>query len=172
MTADLFALAADDQLAETIGDTALAALLRAKPVEEEIPAAVWWLLAETLRTSATIRHTLDCLDHATETDRHRQPVQTDLRVLTAEATLLTEAALAELAEATDARPVPVPLPGVVAAGPASPTTRSATALQLSIRFLARLLISHRMTSPQQLADALATHLRDLALIDPERAASR
>src|SRR5256885_1330444 len=98
MTAQLIDLAADDQLAETVGDAALAALLRTKPTEEEIPSAVWWLIAETLRTSVTIRRVV-C--------GHQSAEDEELTALVNEAKLLTEAALAELAETTGARPTAI-----------------------------------------------------------------
>lgn len=42
MTAELLDLTSNDQVADTVGDAALAALLRTKPGNELIPAAVWW----------------------------------------------------------------------------------------------------------------------------------
>jgi hypothetical protein len=159
MSAQLFDLATDHDLAETVGDAALAAVLRNKP-EEEIPSAVWWLLAETLRTSVVIRHAVD---------RHLEPPEADLRVLLTEATLLADAALAELVEATGALPVPVELP-TARLDQSLATTRPAFSLQLSVLFLARMLVSHRVTSPQRLANALAAHLRALSLIEPQSAA--
>src|ERR1700722_12368903 len=100
MTAQLSDLAIDDPLAASVGDAALAALLRTKPGDDEIPASVWWLIAEALRTSVTIRRTL-----ATDLSPERE----DLPILITEARLLTEAALAELAEITGARPTPLAL---------------------------------------------------------------
>jgi hypothetical protein len=153
-------LAADDALAESVGDAALAALLRTKPADDPIPAAVWWLIAETLRTSVTIRRTI-----AIELSPERE----DLPILIAEARLLSEAALAELAEATGARPTPLSL--------VSPTrddatksvaTRPAFGLQLSVLFLARMLVSHNTTTPQRLANTLAAHLRALAGVEVDR----
>ena len=160
MSAQLFDLATDHDLAETVGDAALAAVLRNKPSEEEIPSAVWWLLAETLRTSGVIRHAVD---------QHLQPAETDLRVLLTEATLLADAALAELVEATGARPVPIQLPAARLDQSLS-TTRPTFSLQLSVLFLARMLVSHRVTSAQRLANALTAHLRALSLIEPQPAA--
>lgn len=155
MTAQLAGLAADDALAESIGDAALAALLRTKPGDDPIPASVWWLIAETLRTSVTIRRTL-----ATEVAPERE----DLPMLIAEAGLLTEAALAELAETTGTRPTPIePDSGTrVRRWPAG--TRPSFGLQLSVLFLARLLVSHTATTPQRLANTLAAHQRALALV--------
>jgi len=156
MTAQLIDMAADDQLAETVGDSALAALLRTKPGDEEIPAAVWWLIAEALRTSVSIRRAVSGSEIATDAD---------VSTLVGEATLLTEAALAELAETTGARPTPIGL-GATRRDPSrAAPTRPAFGLQMSVLFLARLLVSHRLTTPQRLANTLSAHLRALAALD-------
>jgi hypothetical protein len=159
MTADVLDPATNEQLADTVGDAALAALLRTKPGDELIPAAVWWLIAETLRTSVTIRRTV-----AADLARDRE----DLPMLIAEATLLTEAALVELAEATGARPTPLAMPSPPRYLSRPNPTRPAFGLQLSVLFLARLLVSHRVTSPRRLANTLAAHLRALAAIETTR----
>jgi hypothetical protein len=156
MTAQLSDLAIDDPLAASVGDAALAALLRTKPGDDEIPASVWWLIAEALRTSVTIRRTL-----ATDLSPERE----DLPILITEARLLTEAALAELAEITGARPTPLALVPPTADRPKVAATRPAFGMQLSVLFLARMLVSHRATTPQRLANTLAAHLRALAAID-------
>jgi hypothetical protein len=156
MTAQLIDMAADDQLAETVGDAALAALLRTKPTDEEIPAAVWWLIAETLRTSVTIRRVLS----GAEVGEH-----SELAILVAEATLLTEAALDELAETTGARPTPMAVMPRRRDPSRTAPTRPAFGLQLSVLFLARLLVSHRVTTPQRLANTLGAHLRALAILE-------
>jgi hypothetical protein len=149
MTAPLLELDGHDALTENVGDAALASLLRTKPPGETITASVWWLIAEILRTSVTIRRTLATGGSPGERD--------DLPMLVSEATLLTEAALAELADCTGARPTPIAVP---------PSGRRETlGLQLSVLFLARLLVSHRVTSPQRLANTLAAHLRALAAVD-------
>jgi hypothetical protein len=157
MSTQLEDLAATDALAESVGDAALASLLRNKPADDPIPAAVWWLIAESLRTSVTIRRTL-----ATDLSPERE----DLPILVAEARLLTEAALTELAETTAARPTPLSLVAAEHKAPAR-TTRPAFGLQLSVMFLARMLVSHHPTTPQRLANTLAAHLRALALVDVE-----
>lgn len=147
------------QLAETVGDAALAALLRTKPRDEQIPAAVWWLTAETLRTSVTIRRAV-AANLPTDAE--------ELEMLLTEATLLTDAALAELAETTGARPTPVAVPEHRGAPVAVSATRPAFGLQLSVLFLARMLVSHRTTTPQRLANTLAAHLRALAGLEGAR----
>ena len=86
MTTQLTDRVADDLIADSVDDAALAALLRTKPEDEEIPAAVWWLIAESLRPSVTIRRTLAA---------DISPDREDLPILVAEARLLTEAALVE-----------------------------------------------------------------------------
>jgi hypothetical protein len=156
MTAQMLDMAAVDGLAATVGDAALAALLRAKPADEEIPAAVWWLIAETLRTSVTIRRALASPGH---------PDAEDLPMLIGEATLLTEAALAELAETTGMRPTPIAMPSGPRVLSRATPTRPAFGLQLSVLFLARMLVSHNVTTPQRLANTLAAHLRALAAVE-------
>jgi hypothetical protein len=156
MTAQLIDMAADDQLAEAVGDVALAALLRTKPSEENIPSAVWWLVAETLRTSVTIRRVVT---------GHQSAGDAELSTLVAEARLLTEAALAELAETTGAHPTAIAVVPKRRDGSQAAPTRPAFGLQLSVLFLARLLVSHRVTTAQRLANTLGAHLRALALLE-------
>jgi hypothetical protein len=160
MTAQLMDLSDNQMLTESVGDAALAALLHTKPGAETIPSSVWWLIAETLRTSVTIRRTLATGGGPGDRD--------DLPILITEATLLTEAALAELAETTGSRPTPIAMPSTDREAPRPSPTRPVFGLQLSVLFLARLLVSHRVTSPQRLANTLAAHLRALALIDLTR----
>lgn len=146
----------DEQLADAIGDTALAALLRTKPRDEQIPAAVWWLTAETLRTSVEIRRATAA---KLPTDAE------ELAMLITEAGLLTDAALAELAETTGARPTPIAVPSSRTAARIASATRPSFGLQLSVVFLARMLVSRRVTTPQRLANTLAAHLRALNSLD-------
>jgi hypothetical protein len=156
MTAQLMDLAADDQLAEAVGDGALAALLQSKSHDDEIPSAVWWLIAETLRTSVSIRRAVTT---------GPVPEVDELTMLFTEATLLAEAALAELAETTGARPMLVGLAPSRSDRTRVATTRPAFGLQLSVLFLARMLVSHRVTTPQRLANTLAAHVRALAVLE-------
>jgi hypothetical protein len=86
-------------------------------------------------------------------------------MLLTEATLLTEAALAELLETTGARPTPITMPLNRASDTRVAPTRPTFGLQLSILFLARMLVSHHVTTPQRLANTLAAHLRALAVLD-------
>jgi hypothetical protein len=163
MTGSSLDLAADDQFAETVGDAALAALLRTKPRDEQVPSAVWWLIAETLRTSVTIRRAVNGSPGA-DTD--------ELPMLVTEARLLTDAALAELAETTGVRPTPIAVPSQPGFGEAANSpTRPSFGLQLSVLFLARMMVSHRATSPQRLANTLAAHLRALTALKPTPAGS-
>jgi hypothetical protein len=164
MTAPLLELDSHDTLAESVGDAALAALLRSKPREDTIPASVWWLIAETLRTSVVVRRTMTTGGTAGERD--------DLPMLVTEATLLAEAALTELAEQTGARPVPVSVPTAAPPAGRATTTRPVFSLHLSVLFLARLLVSHRATTPQRLANTLSAHVRALATLDLAAATSR
>jgi hypothetical protein len=154
MTTLLIDPPAHDVLAERVGDAALASLLQQKPLDEGIPASVWWLVAESLRTSSAVRRTL-AVDAS--------PDREDLPMMIAESQLLAQAALAELRDATGACPVPVD-----ATDPrdrrSTATTRPTFGLQLSVLVLARMLVSHRATSPLRLANTLAAHLRALDVV--------
>ena len=83
-----------------------------------------------------------------------------VNILTGEAMLLTEAALAELAAVTGAHPTPL---DVTCDLPRVPT-RPAFALQLSVLVLARMLVSHTPTAPPRVANTLAAHLRAIAAV--------
>jgi hypothetical protein len=157
MAAPTIELTTDDAFAETVGDAALTALLQTKPREDEIPSAVWWLIAETLRTSVEIRRAL-----AAPVTAERG----DLQMLLTEARLLTDAALAELAETTGARPTPIAVPRFGTPPAVKDATRPAFGLQLSVLFLARMLVTHKTTSPQRLANTLSAHLRALTAATP------
>ena len=147
--------AVDDEFAEAVGDAALVALLATKPDGDVIPSSVWWLIAETLRTSVGLRRALQVGLPADET-RAAEAVE----MMINEARLLTEAALDELAQATGARPTPIVVPR-----DHGPKVRPAFGLQLSVLFLARMLVSHTATTPARLANTLAAHLRALASIE-------
>jgi hypothetical protein len=148
VTSPLIDRNADDEFAEIVGDAALVGLLRGKPLDDEVPAAVWWLIAETLRTTVELRQAVTGQD--TES----------VNVLTGEAVLLTEAALAELAASTGAHPTPVDLTGDLPRVP----TRPAFGIQLSVLVLARMLVSHTPTAPLRVANTLAAHLRAIAAV--------
>jgi hypothetical protein len=134
-----------DALDELMGDAALVALLRGKPDGEVIPAAVWWLVAEALRTTVASRRALTL---------PLRPDDDAVAMLLLEAGLLTEAALAELLDAAGAQPLD-PAPVV------TPGTGPLFELQRCTLTLARLLVSHRPTSAQRLATALAAHAHAL-----------
>jgi hypothetical protein len=148
MTAPLIESNADDEFAEIVGDAALVALLRGKPQDDEVPAAVWWLIAETLRTTVELRQAIAGQDSES------------VNILTGEAMLLTEAALAELAAVTGAHPTPLDVTSDLPRVP----TRPAFALQLSVLVLARMLVSHTPTAPPRVANTLAAHLRAIAAV--------
>lgn len=131
----------DDALAEVAGDAAMVALLRGKPADDEVPTAVWWLVAEALRTTVAVRRSLALPPRADDEE---------VTMLLVEAALLTDAALAELLD--DCRLHP----GAVEVA-APPGTGTGFALQRGAQALARLLVSHRSTSRQRLAAALLVH---------------
>jgi hypothetical protein len=144
-------LASTEHLAEIAGDAALAALLANKPDDEQVPVGVWWLVAEALRTSVTIRRTLTT---------GIAPEYEELPMLVAESTLLCRTALDELATAGGVQPTPVDAP-----------ERPSFGFRPSLLLLARMMVNSRPTSPQRLANALAAHLRALATIEPLPAAA-
>jgi hypothetical protein len=145
----------DDEFAEAVGDAALVALLATKPAGELIPSSVWWLIAETLRTSVSLRRALQ-VGLPADATRAAEAVE----MMTNEARLLTEAALDELAVATGARPTPI-----MVSNDHGARVRPAFGLQLSVLFLARMLVSHSLTTPERLANTLAAHLRALASLE-------
>jgi hypothetical protein len=138
-------LASTEQLADIAGDTALAALLAHKPDDEAVPVGVWWLVAEDLRTSVTIRR---MLTPGAAEDRE------DLPMLVAEATLLSRTALDEIAASSGVTPIPVEAPA-----------RPSFGLRATLLLLARMMVSSRSTSPQRLANTLDAHLRALAAVE-------
>ena len=147
--------AVDDEFAEAVGDAALVALQATKPADERIPSYVWWLIAETLRTSVSLRRALQ-LGLPADAERSAEAVE----MMINEARLLTEAALDELAVSTGARPTPVEVPR-----DGGRKVRPAFGLQLSVLFLARMLVSHAATAPERLANTLAAHLRALVAVE-------
>jgi hypothetical protein len=140
MSTVTFTTPSDDALAEVAGDAAMLSLLRGKPADEAIPTAVWWLVAEALRTTVAARRRIALPPRADEED---------VSMLLVEASLLTDAALAEL---VDSAGLPSTLDSFATAG-----TRPLFGLQQGTLTLARLLVSHRPTPPQRLAAALSLH---------------
>ena len=126
-------------------DRMLAAVLEGKPLADEVPLAVWWFLAESLRHSVIVRRATEgvaLLD---------LPV---LRVELGRARRAAEAALEELECAssnpetlTDDRGVP-PVAG-------RPSVRATT------RDLARLFVTSRPTLKVRLRSAILDHLEAL-----------
>lgn len=149
MTAHVVDRNTDEAFAAMVGDTALLALLRSKPTDDNVPSAVWWLVAETLRTTAAMRRALAGYGDGPAC------------MLVDESVLLTEAALGELAAATGAHPTPV----AVVPAAAKHRLRPGFSVQLSVLFLARMLVSHNSTEPHRLANTLAAHLRALASVE-------
>jgi hypothetical protein len=145
----------DDEFAEAVGDAALVALLATKPPDELIPSSVWWLIAETLRTSVSLRRALQ-VGLPADAAHTAEAVE----MMINEARLLTDAALDELVQSTGARPTLVVVPRDL-----TPKVRPAFGLQLSVLFLARMLVSHNTTAPERLANTLAAHLRALAAVE-------
>ncbi len=141
MTAQQLNTPSDDVLVEVAGDAAMMSLLRGKPAAELVPTTVWWLVAEALRTTVAARRRM-----------YRPPGSDDedVSVLLVEAALLTDAALAELADSAQLDPGQVDALATAA-------TPGWSGLQRSTLRLVRLLVSHRATSPERLAAALKLH---------------
>jgi hypothetical protein len=141
MTTQQLTTPSEDVLVEIAGDAAMMSLLRGKPAGEDVPTTVWWLVAEALRTTVAARRRL-CLPAGADDE--------DVSVLLVEAALLTDAALAELADGTDLDQRQVD--ALAAAVPPA-----WFGLQRGTIRLVRLLVSHRATSPERLAAALTLH---------------
>jgi hypothetical protein len=141
MSTEILSIPSDNALAAAAGDAAMVALLRGKPADEAIPTAVWWLVAEALRTTVAARRSLTLPARADDED---------FTVLLVEALLLTDAALEELLDGGEVQPDAVEPVSAI-------TTGSRGELHRGTLTLARLLVSHRPTSPQRLGGALASH---------------
>jgi hypothetical protein len=119
-------------------DASLAAVIHGKPTSDQVPIAVWWFLAECLDHSVTIRRALD----GAATMPHHSLLLTVKR-----ARFAGETALDEL----DAPPK----------GQLDTTTVEPPALHVSIRDLARIVVTHRRTSVDVLCQAIRAHLAAL-----------
>ena len=164
MTTQLSDLAADEVFADSVGDVALAALLRTKPPDDGIPAAVWWLIAETLRTSVTIRRTLAA---------ENSPDREDLPILVARGPVARRGRTWPSSPRRPARARPrCPWCRRRADAPSGGASGRRSGCSSACCCLARMLVSHRATTPQRLANTLAAHLRALSGFDELRAPGR
>jgi hypothetical protein len=117
-------------------DASLTAVIHGKPPSDQVPTAVWWFLAECLEHSVTIRR---ALDGAAALPHHA------LLLIVKRARFAGEAALDEL----DAPPK---------RGQFDATAVEPPALHVSIRDLARIVVTHRRTPAEILRQAIHAHL--------------
>jgi hypothetical protein len=130
-----------DRYDDLLDDPPLSWLLAAKPADDPVPTIVWWLTAETLRTSVTVNAALSRDDGT--------PPQA-----LGEAELFADLALTELADATGYGSTG---PRIHAAEPPRRPALAATHLRRTALPLARLLLTQTATPPRVLAAALARH---------------
>jgi hypothetical protein len=126
----------------------LDAVLQGKPPSDEVPVAVWWLLAESLAHSVLVRR-------ATEGVEILDPPSLHLEARRGR--LAAEAALERLIDATMSSPAVKDRPIGHRRIPANPTVRT------TIRELARLIVTPRCTPAELLRAAILSHLDALRL---------
>lgn len=124
-------------------DGALVAVIQGKPRNDQIPTAVWWFMADCLEHSVTTRR---AIDGAATLPRH------SFHLTVKRARLAAEAALDELDQ-------PLTNNGFDAA------TAEPPSLHKSIRDLARLVVTPRLTPTVVLCQAINAHLAALAISD-------
>jgi hypothetical protein len=128
-------------------DASLVAMLASKP-EEQIPPAAWWFVADSLRSAVQVRRSmlgaapLQAADFLTATERARRAAQ---------------AALEELAVG--------PWSPESALGVCQDCERPAATLRVTIRELALLVVTTRVTEPRRLQAAICVHLDALSRCD-------
>jgi hypothetical protein len=127
----------------------LAALLRSKPPTDQVSLAAWWFVVSSLETAVPVRRAIDGVE------------------------VLSAAALAR-AVARAQRPVRAALeelPADVVSLPFATQTSDAIVprLRTTIRTLALLVVTPRVTTTPQLSDALINHWRALARCHPSAA---
>jgi hypothetical protein len=134
--------------ADRNADPHLGAVLLAKAPTDDVPLAVWWLLAESLRHSVRVRRTIEYVEILEVAE---------LCLEASRAGLYAEAALEEI----DERPVEsVTVEGLFrkcSSLPASSTVRATTC------DLARLIVTSRAVTSERLRPAIIAHLDALRL---------
>ena len=131
-------------------DPTIAALLRGKALDDPVPAGVWWLCAELLRSTILVN---DLLVGTGRVPSSRL----------GEAELFADLALDELHAATGIGGMPSPVAhqnGAVA------SLTVAAGIRRSALPLARLLLTQGPTDPRVLATALGRHRRTLSRCRP------
>jgi hypothetical protein len=130
-----------DRYDDLLDDPPLSNLLAAKPDDDPVPTLVWWLTAETLRTTVAVNVALKRND------------RTRARAL-GEAELFVDLALTELADVTGYGSIGA---RIHAAVPPRPPALAAAHLRRTALPLARLLLTQTATPANVLAAALARH---------------
>jgi hypothetical protein len=137
-------------------DAALAAVLLAKPVADDVPLAVWWFLAESLRHSVRVRRAIEGVESLGAAT---------FRLEVSRALTHAEAALEEI----DQRAVGS-VPGDDADRPhpvlRNPTLRNNATLRVTICALARLMVKSRTVTTIQLRATILAHLQALRSVTP------
>jgi hypothetical protein len=125
--------AATDRLA----DLRLAAVLESKPPTDQVSLAAWWFVVGSLESSVRIRRAIEGVE----------PLSwQSLEGIAVKARSSTRAALEEL-------------PGNVVSIDAAPVgSRPRTLLRSTVRKLALLVVTPRVTTAEQLSEALYQHL--------------
>jgi hypothetical protein len=130
-------------------DAALGAVIAGKPRNDEVPRAVWWLLAECLGYSVTVRR---------EAAMGRDRGSSDFGLTMREARFAAGRALDQLDEPTGARrPCATEQPGQPRAATSS--------LRMTVQDLAGLIVTRRATTRVELRRAIHVHLDALWHLD-------
>jgi hypothetical protein len=129
-------------------DPALAAVLLAKPVTDDVPLAVWWFLAESLRHSVSVRRAAEGVEHLGASK---------FRLQVSRARMYAEAALEEIDQ------LAVGSVTVDATRWRHPALPSNATLRVTICALACLMVRSRVVTTVQLRATILAHLHALRM---------
>jgi hypothetical protein len=135
-------------------DTPLTAVLHGKPIDDEIPAATWWLLAEALRHSVIVRRAVEGVAILSVDE---------FLYAAGQARLASRAALDELCDPSRA------LSAQHHRRKVGERSQKAPAIRSTIYDLARLIVSPRPTASEVLRAAILRHLDALEIRPPASA---
>jgi hypothetical protein len=126
----------------------LAAVLLAKPPTDDVPLAVWWLLAESLRHSVRVRRATECVEILDVAELFLEACR---------AGLYAEAALEEIDEK--------PIDSVTVEDPARarPSLPASSTVRATTCDLARLIVTSRAVTSERLRRSIIAHLDALRL---------
>jgi hypothetical protein len=134
--------------ADRTSDPHLAAVLLAKPPADDVPLAVWWLLAESLRHSVRVRRATACVEILDVAELYIEARQ---------AGLYAEAALEEIDEELIASVA------VDDAARRRPSLRPSSTVRATTCDLACLIVTSRAVTSERLRGAILAHLDALRL---------